>query len=131
MQTRAINPTPWMQHFGLNHAIEVIEGQRVLYASGQTASDETGASLHKGDLVAQFAAAWDNLKDVLAASQMAPENIVRLTIYTTDMTEFMAKAEDLVAIWSKDGAQPACSLLGVAALFDPDLMVEIEATAVA
>jgi len=36
-----------------------------------------------------------------------------------------------VPIFAKDGAQPVCTLLGVARLFDPAIMVELEATAVA
>lgn len=131
MQTRAINPTSWLQHFGLNHAIEVTGGERVLYASGQTSTAADGAALHEGDIVAQFAEAWKNLKAVLAEADMAPGNIARLTIYTTDVAMFMEHAEALIPIWSVDGCQPACTLLEVASLFDPALMVEIEATAVA
>lgn len=132
-QARAINPTPWLQHFGLNHAIEVKGGERVLYVSGQTSTTEDGSSLHQGNLVAQFAEAWKNLKAVLAEAAMGPETItiVRLNIYTTDVAMFMEYAEALIPLWSDDGAQPACTLLEVAGLFDPALMVEIEATAVA
>ena len=131
MKSRAINPTPWLQHFGLNHAVEVTGAGRVLYASGQTSTADDGSALHEGDIVAQFAEAWKNLKAVLAEAEMAPSNIARLNIYTTDVAMFMEHAEALIPIWSADGAQPACTLLEVAALFDPALMVEIEATAVA
>lgn len=131
MKTRKINPTPWLQHFQLNHAIEVTGGDRVLYLSGQTSSDPDGSTLHKGDMVAQFAEAWNNLKAAFAEAGMDPQNVIRLNIFTTDMQTFMEKADDLVACWATDGIQPVCTLLGVSALFDPDLMVEIEATAVA
>jgi len=131
MQKRAINPTEWLRHFQLSHAIEVTGGERVLYLSGQTSTDADGTTLHKGDIVAQFAKAWDNLKDALAAADMAPSNIVRLNLYTTDVATFMEKAEEIVPIWAAEGIQPAATLLGITGLFDPDLMVEIEATAVA
>jgi enamine deaminase RidA (YjgF/YER057c/UK114 family) len=84
-----------------------------------------------GDLVAQFRLAWQNLKDALAVADMTPENVVRLNMYTTDMSAFMAAAEQLVPIWAEDGCSPACTLVEVSSLFEVELLVELEATAVA
>jgi enamine deaminase RidA (YjgF/YER057c/UK114 family) len=131
MEKRVINPTPWLQHFALNHAVEVKNGQRVLYLSGQTSTDADGSMRHAGDMVKQFGFAWSNLKDALAQADMGPDNIVRLNIYTTDVDAFMTHAEQIVPIWANDGAQVCCTLLGVARLYDPEILVEIEATAVA
>lgn len=131
MQKRAINPTPWLQGFNMNHAIEVRGGERTLYLSGQTASAADASALHPGDLVAQFRIAWDNLKAALVGADMQPESVVRMNIYTTDVEQFMEKAEKIIPIFAADGVQPVCTLLGISALYDPDLMVEIEATAVA
>ena len=131
MKTRTINPTPWLQHFSMNHAIEVTGASRTLYLSGQTSTNADGGPLHPGDLVAQFQTAWDNLKAVLSEANMMPAHIVRMNIYATDVAQFMGKAEDIIPIFAADGVEPVCTLLGTSALFDPDLMVEIEATAVA
>lgn len=131
MQKRAINPTPWLQSFNMNHAIEIRGGERTLYLSGQTASAPDASALHPGDLVAQFQVAWHNLKAALAGAEMQPADVVRLNIYTTDVTHFMEKSGDIIPIFAADGVQPVCTLLGISALYDPDLMVEIEATAVA
>jgi enamine deaminase RidA (YjgF/YER057c/UK114 family) len=131
MQKREINPTDWLLAFNINHGVEVTGGQRVLYLSGQTANAADGAPMHEGDLVAQFKLAWSNLKDVLTASDMTPSNIVRLNIYTTDVDAFMAAADELVPIYAEDGCKPACTLLGVNRLFEPEIMIELEATAVA
>lgn len=130
MQKREINPTDWLLAFNINHGIEVTGGQRVLYLSGQTANAADGTPMHAGDLVAQFTMAWSNLKDALAAAQMTPADIVRLNIYTTDMDAFMAAAGEMVPIFAADGCKPVCTLLGVARLFEPATMVELEATAV-
>jgi enamine deaminase RidA (YjgF/YER057c/UK114 family) len=62
---------------------------------------------------------------------MDATNIVRLNIYTTDVAAFMASAGDLVPIYAGAGCRPVCTLLGVAALFEPEIMIELEATAVA
>lgn len=131
MQRREINPTDWLLAFNINHGIEVTGGQRVLYLSGQTSNAADGASRHPGDLVAQFKLAWSNVKDALAAAEMMPSNIVRLNIYTTDVDAFMAAAGELVAIFAEDGCKPVSTLLGVARLFEPEIMIELEATAVA
>ena len=58
-------------------------------------------------------------------------NVVRLNMYTTDVDAFMAVAAELVPIFSEDGCKPVSTLLGVTKLFEPEIMVELEATAVA
>ena len=62
---------------------------------------------------------------------MDATNIVRLNMYTTDVDAFMAVAADLVPIFAEDGCKPVSTLLGVTKLFEPEIMVELEATAVA
>lgn len=52
-------------------------------------------------------------------------------MYTTDIDAFMANAGALVPIFAGDGCKPVSVLLGVARLFEPSLMIELEATAVA
>jgi enamine deaminase RidA (YjgF/YER057c/UK114 family) len=131
MQARPINPQKWLEAFNVNQAIEVTGGQRVLYVSGQTSNDASGAPMHPGDLVAQFKLAWQNLVEVLAAAGMEPRNIVRLNFYTTDVPTFMTKAGELVPIFASAGCKPVSTLLGVASLFEPNAMIELEATAVA
>jgi enamine deaminase RidA (YjgF/YER057c/UK114 family) len=132
MQVRALNPQRWLvDEFNINQAIEVTAGQRVLYVSGQTSNDASGAPMHPGDLVAQFKLAWANLVEVLAAADMAPGNVVRLNFYTTDVDAFMAGAGEMIPVIGATGCIPVATLLGVTRLFDPSIMIEIEATAVA
>ena len=131
MERRDINPTDWLLAFGINQGVEVTGGERTLYLSGQTSSDAEGTPVHAGDLAAQFGQAWSNIKDALAEAGMTPANIVRLNMYTTDVPGFMAAAGELMPIMSGDGCKPASTLLGVAALYHPDIMIELEATAVA
>ncbi len=87
--------------------------------------------MHPGDLVARCGSHWGNLKDALTAAGMDPTNIVRLNMYTTDVPGFMAAAGELVPVFASDGCKPVSTLLGVAALFDPDIIIKLEATAVA
>lgn len=131
MKTKIHNPTPWLQHFGLNHGVEVTGGTRTLYLSGQTASDAEGEPLHPGDLVAQYKAAWACLMDALNSADMDATNLVRLNFYVTDVAAFMEVADEIMPIHGEAGAKIACTLLGVKELYHPDIMIEIEGTAVA
>lgn len=131
MNTKAHNPTEWLQAFGLSHAIEASDVSRTLYLSGQTASDADGEPLHPGDIVAQYRPAWHNLLEVLASAKMDATNLVRLNFYTTNVPAFMKAADEIMPLHGETGAQIASTLLGVSALYHPDVMIEIEATAVA
>ena len=131
MEITTHNPTEWLTHFGLNHAVEVKGGERTRYLSGQTSSDAEGEPLHAGDLVAQFECAWGELVKALASADMTPANLVRLNIYTLDVPAFMEAAEKIVPIYAGSGAQLAATLLGVRELYHPDILIEIEGTAVA
>lgn len=131
MKTRTINPTPWMAQFNMHHAVEVTGATRTLYISGQTSTAPDGSTLHAGDIAAQHKVAWANLKDALAEAGMTPANIVRLNIYTTDVDALMAVAGEFTGMIKDDGVTTSSTLVGVTRLFDPGLMIELEATAVA
>lgn len=131
MQKKLHNPTPWLQGFGLNHGVEVTGATRTLYLSGQTASDADGGPLHPGDMVAQYKSAWQCLMDALESAGMDASNLVRLNFYVTDVSTFMEAAEQIMPVHGEAGATIASTLLGVSELYHPDIMIEIEATAVA
>jgi enamine deaminase RidA (YjgF/YER057c/UK114 family) len=131
MDKRAINPSPWLLQFGINHGVEVTGSQRTLYLSGQTSTASDGTPMHEGDLAAQFKLAWENIAQALKEAGMEPGNIVRLNIYTTDVDALMSKGGELFGLISASGCKPTATLLGVARLYDPTIMVELEATAVA
>lgn len=128
MDRTEINPWPWSVAFGFNQA-ELVEGaSKTLICSGQTAVDADGAPQHAGDMAAQINLAMDNLEAVLAGAGMTLANVVRLNIYTTDVDALMANAGILA---ERAGTRSASTLLGVARLAFPDLMVELEAVAMA
>ena len=56
-------------------------------------------------------------------------NVVRLNYYVTDVPAFLQASPQAAA--RLGGVKPPGTLLGVAALFHPDIVIEIEATAVA
>jgi enamine deaminase RidA (YjgF/YER057c/UK114 family) len=131
MELKAINPWTWQDPLNFAHAVEVRAPQRIVFLAGQTSVDPGGRALHAGDMAAQLERAFDNLEAVLDQAGMTLANLVRLNYYVTDMRAF-AGAGDVVA--RKLGpltVKPSGCLLGVTQLAQPDLMVEIEATAAA
>lgn len=129
-ETTRVNPWRWQDQFGFSQAIEARGGQRVLYCAGQTSVDGEGNPLHPGNMEAQIGLALDNLEAVLRQGSMSLKNVVRLNYYTTDIPAFFAGAAVLGPRLQAAGIQPASTLLGVASLFHPDVLIEIEATAV-
>jgi enamine deaminase RidA (YjgF/YER057c/UK114 family) len=129
METRAINPTPWSEQLGFSQAIEVRGADRVLYCSGQVSVDANGRPLHPGDMLAQFTQALNNLQLLLREAAMDLENIVRLNYYVTDIPAFHEANKSVHGRLKAAGCQPSSTLLGVARLADPQLLIEIEATA--
>jgi enamine deaminase RidA (YjgF/YER057c/UK114 family) len=131
MEQRPINPWTWQDNFSFSQAIEFTKHDRVLVCAGQTSVDENGTPLHAGDMSAQVGKAFDNIEAVLGKAGMTLSNVVRLNIYTTDVHAFFESLPAWSGRLGAAGCKPACTLLGVASLFLPEIMVELEATAVA
>ena len=132
MEQRKVNPWTWQDRYGFSQAIEVTSGERVLYCAGQTSSGADGESLHGDDMGAQCRQAFDNLETVLEHAGLTLANVVRLNYYVTDVDRFFAEAAPVVGErLGGAGVQPAGTLLGISRLAFPELLIEIEATAVA
>jgi enamine deaminase RidA (YjgF/YER057c/UK114 family) len=130
IQRTAVNPWPWSVEMGFNQA-EVVEGhRRTLFCAGQTAMSAEGQPQHAGDMGAQITLAVDNLEAVLRGAGMGLANLVRLNIYTTDVDQFFASYGVMAERFANAGVAPPGTLLGVARLAFPELMVELEGTAV-
>ena len=126
-----VNPWTWSEQFGFNQG-ELVEGpSRVLFCAGQTSVDEGGVPQHPGDMAAQLRLAADNVEAVLRKGGMSLSNLVRLNFYTTDVDGYLANAGVLGERMAAAGVAPAGTLLGVTRLAFPELLVELEATAVA
>lgn len=129
MKRTAVNPWPWSLNFGYNQA-EILDGvRRQLVCAGQTAVDADGNPQHPGDMRGQIALALDNLEAVLQTAEMSLANVVRLTIYATDVDEAMKHFDLLGSRFGPVDIAPPMTLLGITRLALPPLMFEIEATA--
>ena len=131
MERQIINPWTWQDEFGYVQANLVSGAQRTLYCSGQAANDASGAAVLAGDIRGQIGLALDNLETVLSAAGFSFADIVRLNIFTTDVDQFFANYDAFIGRLAEAGCRHTGSLIGVARLAFPEMMVEIEATAVA
>lgn len=131
MERTTVNPWTWSEELGYAQG-EIVSGHtRTLYCAGQTAMSGDGKPQHDGDMAAQLALSLDNLESVLGEAGMTLANLVRLTVYTTDVELLFQHYGALASRLGAAGVAPTSTMLGVTRLAIPTLMVELEGTAVA
>ncbi|GMR24427.1 MAG: RidA family protein [Acidobacteriota bacterium] len=129
MKRTPVNPWDWSKQYQF-HQAEILEGvNRQLVCSGQTSIGADGAVQYPNELRPQITAALDNLEEVLKGAGMSLSNIVRLTIYTTDVDGMIENWDAMAERLAAANVAPPQTLLGVARLAFPELMVELEVTA--
>ena len=110
----------------IQHSAGVIVSGRTLYTAGLTARDGPGNIVGVGDMSAQIKQAFQNVEDVLKAAGTDFSKVVKYMIHVTDIDAFLGALEG--PRWFMVG-NPASTLVQVARLAHPDLMIEVEAVA--
>ena len=112
----------------------VATGSRTVYLSGQVARDADGQPVGPGDLAAQVEQAYLNVGTALAAVGGSFADVAKLTVYVVDWTpdKLAALGEGVGRAAGRLGTDPTkpITLISVAGLGEPDLLVEVDATAV-
>ncbi|GMA16770.1 RidA family protein [Deinococcus metallilatus] len=114
---------------GYSHLAEV-RGGRTVYLSGQIAVDESGATVGAGDFTAQARKVFGNIALALAEVGLTFDSVVKLTFFLTDfahLPQMRAVRDEFVNVQTP----PTSSAVQVAALVRPELLIEVEAIAVA
>jgi enamine deaminase RidA (YjgF/YER057c/UK114 family) len=126
---KTLLPPGWPRPKGYSNGISATG--RMIFTAGIVGWNEQ-EFLVSHRLDGQFAQALRNILAILAEDGAGPEHIVRLTIYVTDIQEYISLRDELAPIWkSVRGANyPAMALVEVKRLVEPSAKVEIEATAV-
>ena len=131
MAHKTYDPWDWAKGFGFSHGVEVTNPNRLLEVSGQLSTGPDGSPQHPGDMRAQMAQAVANIEAVLSDAGLGAKDVVRIRVYSTDIGATLEAWDAVIGHFNKADCRPASTLVGVTALFHPDLMVEIEATAIA
>ncbi|HLL67388.1 MAG TPA: RidA family protein [Micromonosporaceae bacterium] len=109
-------------------------GTRTVYLSGQVARTAAGEPVGEGDLAAQVEQAYVNVAAGLAAVGATFDDVAKLTVYVVDWSpdKMEALGAGVVRAAERLGFNPIkpVTLIGVAALGEPDLLVEVDAIAV-
>jgi 2-iminobutanoate/2-iminopropanoate deaminase len=106
-----------------------VTGGTIVWISGQVSQDKDGKVVHKGNFSGQARQALANLKAMVEAAGGTIQDIVKVNTYLTDL-RYREELARIRAEFFPDGKLPASTLVGVAGLADPDMLVEIEAVAV-
>ncbi|MEO3753235.1 RidA family protein [Streptomyces sp. B6B3] len=114
--------------------VSVASGSKLVFLAGQVAKDADGVTIGEGDLAAQVERCYLNVATALAEVGASFDDVAKLTVYVVDWTAdrmpaLLAGIERAAAELGTTPVPPA-TLVGVAALAAPDMMVEVEATAV-
>ena len=131
MPRETINPKSMYDavSYGFSHATRS-SSRTVIHCAGQVAWDDSGALVGAGDLAAQAAQAFRNLKKVLAEAGAKPADVVRMRTYVVDHSPDKLETIGRAIQEFYDGALPAANtLIGVQCLALPEFLIEIEVTA--
>ena len=128
MKLCPINP-PSANIPGISQGV-IVDGGNLLLLSGHVPMRRDG-SVVAANLEAQLEQVLENMKETLAAAGGDFRNVARLTIYVRNYQPDQLGVIRTVRDRYIDAAcPPASALIGVASLFHPDVLVEIDAIAV-
>ncbi len=112
----------------------VATGTRTVYLAGQVARAADGTPVGAGDLAAQVEQAYVNVGTALAAVGGSFDDVAKVTLYIVDWSQELLAAlgAGVAAAGGRLGTDPTkpVTLIPVAALGEPDLLVEVDAVAV-
>ena len=133
MTVELVNPAGIPEPLGYAQ-VGVATGSRTVYVSGQVARDADGTPVAPGDLAGQVEQAYLNLLTALAGVGATYADVAKVNVYVVDLTAekigpFVEGATRVATARGIDPTKPM-TMVGVAALAEPDLLVEVEAIAV-
>jgi 2-iminobutanoate/2-iminopropanoate deaminase len=112
----------------LSHYTDAVRAGDLLFVSGLVAVDGEGNLVGGDDVVAQTRQVFENMRAILAAAGCGFEDVVKVTIFLTDIDDRPAINPVRQEIFG--AARPASTLVEVTRLAVPGARVEIEAVAV-
>ena len=108
----------------------VATGKKLIFLSGQVALDTQGKLVGKGDIETQTRQVLNNLKVLMEEAGGSMADIMKVTIYVTDMSQNTLEKTRRVRQEFFAENYPASTMVEVKSLVSPDWLIEIEAFAV-
>ena len=124
---RTYHSAPYQRSRSYSPAV-VTEGGRIVWLAGHIAPEDADGNSLAGDFDAQVHRIFRKLENTLADANAALSDIVAMTVFITDVTNNTRFVELRKQYFAGD--YPASTLVTVAALNRPEMMVEIQAVAV-
>ena len=106
-----------------------VTGGELLFVSGQLAKDANSELVGKGDIKAQTRQVLENIKVVLDQAGATFSDIVRVTVFIKDMSQFR-DIHDVRLQYFDENNLPASTMVEVTGFVDDDALIEIDAVAV-
>jgi 2-iminobutanoate/2-iminopropanoate deaminase len=126
MAKRALQPSGVRAKGSYSPGWEVSAG-RLIYVAGQIPWDAEGKTVALGDVTGQARQVLANVQAVLAEGGATLDDVIKLTIFSTDIRFRDAINQVRGEVFKPP--YPASTQVAVAALADPDWLLEIEAVA--
>lgn len=128
MTARTVNPEALPKPSGYAHGI--LAGNTV-FLGGQTALDKD-MNIASGGIVEQFRQAFSNVLTTLKEAGGDPQDLVSVTIYLTDVDDYMANGREIGRIWREMAGSeyPAMAGIGITRLWQKEALIEIQGIAV-
>jgi len=115
---------PWEARAGYSRAVAV--GDEV-FVSGTTDAGADGRSLHPGDAAGQARAVFEIIGRALGEAGCSFADVVRTRMFVTNLADVGAVTGVHGQVFGE--VRPAATIVVVAALIEPSLLVEIEVDA--
>jgi len=128
MERRQVNPWSWQDRLGYSQAWRVDGPGSTVYVAGQGPVSADGGLVGDGDFETQARQTFANLRTVLEEAGASLENVVRLTVYLTDIARLREYGR--IRAEAIPGRPPAGTAVQVGALALPGMLLEVDAIAV-
>ncbi|MEF9872728.1 MULTISPECIES: RidA family protein [Micrococcaceae] len=127
-RNETINPASMAKPSGYAHGVKAGD---TVYLGGQTALDKD-MKIVPGGIVEQFKQAFSNVLTTLVEAGGRPEDLTSVTIYLTDVDDYMAHGREIGRLWREMAGSeyPAMAGIGVSRLWQQEALIEIQGVAV-
>ena len=110
------------------HGVKVPAGRSLFFLSGLTARDHTGAVVAPEDTAAQTRQILENMSTLLAEVGAAMDDVVKVVVYVTDMSDITAVHAVRAEYFPRD--PPASTMIQVSGFVSTAMRIEIDAVAI-